>query len=175
MTDDVATYFYDLETTGLFGRSDILLTCTFKRRGARYKPFTIGNVDCPEDFDTAIDIAESLKGMERIIGWNTHGFDLKFLNDRLRANGQSPLLHRGSFDLKEYCKKTYPYIDGHQDSWLQAIGAKHQKTPLDIEQNRRLGRGEGSIDDWKEIVHHNVEDVLGLEEIYDWCFPGDES
>lgn len=168
MTDDLQVWFYDIETTGLFAKTgDIILSCTFKRRGPHYKPFVIGNLDCPEDWWTAWETAEELRRMERIVGWNTHGFDLKFINDRLLVNGFRPLLHRGSFDLKEYCKATFPYMDGRQESFARAFGIEHQKTPLDIEQNRRIGRGEGSIEDWKTLIEHNIEDVLGMEEIYD--------
>jgi uncharacterized protein YprB with RNaseH-like and TPR domain len=168
---------YDLETTGLFGgNGDIILSCTFLDITDRdnWTTYNLAHIDAPEPDDIiASDIRDELNKYDRIIAWNSHGFDLKFLNDRLKANRLRPFIHRGSFDMKEYCKATYSYIGGSQDEWLKALDCVHQKTPLDIEQNRRIGRGEGTADDWKELLYHNDEDVKGMKEIYDWLFPRD--
>lgn len=159
--------FFDIETTGLSAKAgDIILSCAFIEHKEGASPTVIGNLECPDDFDIAVDIASELRKYDRVIGWNSHGFDMKFINDRLRIHGYPLLLHRGSFDMKDWWKAMFPYMDGHQDTALRAIDAKHQKTPLDIEQNRRLGRNEGTKEDWAELIHHNIEDILGLQELY---------
>ena len=173
--DRITQVLYDLETTGLFGSNgDILLSCTFLDITDRdnWETYNVAHFEAPEPDDIiAEDIRDELSKYDRIIAWNSHGFDLKFLNDRLKAHHKRPLVHRGSFDMKEYAKATYPYMGGTQAEWLQAIDAEHQKTPLDIEQNMRLGRGEGSAEDWRDLMYHNDEDVKGMKELYDFFFP----
>jgi uncharacterized protein YprB with RNaseH-like and TPR domain len=172
MTDEISTVFFDIETTGLIAKAgDIILTCAFiDLKAPESDYYVIGNLSTPQDYDIAVEIKDYLKRYDRIVSWNGHGFDLRFINERLKTWYEPSLLHRGSFDLKEYCKATYPYIGGSQEEWLVAIDAVHQKTPLDIEQNRKIGRNEGSPEDWQELVHHNVEDILGLREIYNYVF-----
>lgn len=181
--EKISTVLFDIETTGLFPKNgDVLLSCVFLDLNGKKKkcktcgkshpePYNIVNHYLPEsDLEIASEIRLELSQYERIIGWNTHGFDLKFVNDRLRGWGEPLLLHSGSFDMKEYCKKTFPYMDGHQDSFGRAIGIKHNKTALDMAQNRRIGMGQEEPEDWKQLLHHNNEDVLGMWEIYDYLF-----
>ena len=166
---DMSELLWDIETTGLHAKTgDIVISVAFLDITELYKenePVVLGNLDVPNDVAITVDIVNELAGWGRIIGWNTHGFDLKFLNERLLQAGERPLLHKGSFDLKEHYKKLYPYLDGHQDTFAQALGIEHQKTPLNLEAHKRIGLGEGTEEDWEYLVTHNKEDVLGMREI----------
>jgi uncharacterized protein YprB with RNaseH-like and TPR domain len=179
VNDNISVVIFDLETTGLFGKNgDILLTSTFMDLNHKHilckvcekkhpKTFAVKNDTTPDSDQTvAVQISDILREYDRVVSWNGHGFDMGFLNDRLRVHRERPLLHRGSFDLKEYCKKTFPYLDGRQDSYAKALDIGHQKTPLDLAQNQKLGRGEGEPEDWADLLYHNDEDVKGLWELY---------
>jgi uncharacterized protein YprB with RNaseH-like and TPR domain len=167
MRDDITEVYFDLETTGLSARDgDIILTCAFLVPSKPDEVYVFTNIDTPDDSAICVDIRDELLKYDRIVGWNTHGFDLKFINERLRRNSQRPLFHRGSFDMMEHLSRLYPYMSKRQDDWCKAVNAKHQKTPLDIESNRSIGRGEGTPDDWQQLIFHNKEDVLGMHEIW---------
>lgn len=167
-------WFCDLETTGLSAKSgDIILVAGFAplEPDAMTKDrdyIVLSNSDVPDDGVEAVRIRDFI--MERpddsFYWWNGFRFDLPFVTERLRQYDQYPFAHLFQYDLKDQFKEMFPYLDGHLDTAMKALGIEFEKTPLDMTINRRCANSVDDTEAWDSLLEHNVADIRGTREVW---------
>lgn len=165
---------FDIEATHLKPNVGRILCCSFKPLGGEVytfhghqKPFM--KPDVYDDTALATAIRDELESYDIIVGWNSKGFDTKFINSRLIRSG-------------ERTKKAQYQIDGMW-SWRSKFNAwsgldsaqkfarpdaSTEKTTIAWEQwMRALGWNKALREAaMAEIVDHCEKDVVVLEEVY---------
>lgn len=154
---------YDIETTGLSALAgDVVMTCAFAPFDGS-EPYVFKNPMVPvdQDIDLIQEIAKELEKYDLIVGWNSHGFDLPFLNTRLMQQGQHPILHTQSMDLMKELKIMFPYFGSQTgaklDDFAKALDLEYQKTAFSPPIWARAISGDEEAMDF--IVEHNLLDV----------------
>jgi uncharacterized protein YprB with RNaseH-like and TPR domain len=158
--------YWDLETTGLDPTKNSLL-CANVTSGAGDK-MTLSRLNFPDDesdVGLAVAVRSTLEFGATIAGYNSKGFDLPFLNERLRRAGQRPLKIKKHVDImlmvpRSWPKRSLDYVSRRLG--LQDETAK--KTPFDETTWYKASRGDVEAMDY--IVSHNVDDVELTRRVY---------
>ena len=168
MTTIGEIWFWDLETTGLSAKSgDILLLGAFLPLSSD-TPVLVSNSDVPDDETEVVRLRDFILEHPRddFYSWNGFRFDLPFMTERLKQYDYWPFTHEFQYDLKDMFKSRYPWLDGHLDTALKALGIEQQKTPLDMSINRRCANSVDDTEAWDQLIEHCVADVRGTKEVW---------
>lgn len=89
--------YFDLETTDLKMEMGMILCCSvLTYPSGEWHDFSLNDYERTEDGELddgmlAVDIRDCLEGHDIIVGWNSKGFDVPYLNTRLVYNGKERL------------------------------------------------------------------------------------
>lgn len=171
--------FVDLESFGLNGSVHAIIcgcvadafgrVTTITRRDRRY--YTGDPLD---DSKLAEAIRDEWERYDILVGWNSGGFDLPFLNARLLRAGRRPIrsdvMH---IDLmwRYGGKSRWSARMGRRslDNISKAFKTPHVKEPLDWEMWERARSGDGKAE--KLIISHCEADVLATRDVFAYSKP----
>ncbi len=162
--------FWDIESSGLAASFGGMFCATVKPLNGEPVTFRIDEgpkyVRAPWDDKWLVKkVRNELEQYQVVIGYNSIGFDLAFLNSRLVAHKErvlSPVVKH--VDLWLVSRYRLRLHSNRLESLLEHLGTKVRKTPLRPEDWRRAAAGEKAAMD--RIVKHNIPDVLSLEEAF---------
>ena len=101
---------YDIECAELYSH-DMVFMCGIKPLGG--EPYIVGIKDVPRpshgdlanlDSNLLVEVKRHLEIYDGLIGWNSIGFDLPMLNDRLVMQGQQRIIDPLQIDLMRHVK-----------------------------------------------------------------------
>lgn len=161
---------WDIEATGLAATFGGLFCATIKVLGQPPKVFRIDEMpnykkEPWNDNILAKKIRDELENNHLVIGYNSFNYDLPFLNSRLifhRDKVVSPTVKHA--DLLAVSRYRMRLHSNSLESLLEHLKAENRKTKLEPDLWRRAAAGDKKALD--EIVTHNIQDVVALEEAF---------
>lgn len=154
---------FDLETMGLDGKRDRLLSCSFKDEDTDepYSVWTMEKGDEPEVLEYIRDVLEL---SAYTVGWNSSGYDIHFLNDRLQSYGLRPAFLGSHDDCKFMYKNGRMSLENAVNE-LQLSDNEVMKTPIDWPTWHRADSGD--MEAMEYIVTHGENDVVLTQRVYE--------
>lgn len=154
---------WDIETSDLKPAFGVMLCAGIKEIGKPAKILKEGRRG-GNDRDLVVALRDELEKYDILIGFYSLGFDLRFLNARLRKHKERPLAKRLHVDVYRIVKKGWPRETSCSLAavceWLGIQG----KTRIHPDQ-WRLASFEGDKKALKYISDHCVADVEILEKV----------
>lgn len=118
-----------------------------------------------DDSPLVEDFTQFLNLCAKTFGWNSNRFDVKMLRTRRMLNGHGD--SQVSFthcDLLPVARQRFNLRNNRLGTWLEAIKADFDKTPLDPLVWQMAEHGdEGAMD---AVVEHCIHDVRGMEQVF---------
>lgn len=162
--------FFDIEATSLKGNFGRLLCVSGAEDNGKVTTF---RADDPElegtrlrdDSRVAVAARDYLEQFDIIVGWNSKGYDIPFLNTRLLMAGERPVRTRWQIDLMWKAKKfSLALHSARLDAVAKTFRTPHQKTSLDPD--IWLDAALLDKDAMDYVVEHCEADVLVLREVF---------
>ena len=159
--------YFDLETTDLKPEFGLILCCAvLTYPSGEWNVFSILDEERNEDgelvdIQTAVEIRDCLEQHDIIVGWNSKGFDVPFLNTRLDLRGERKLHTHLHIDPM-YCYRGWHGVKPSSSSLksvLEFYDAPFQK--LEIPKKVWQSAKNGSRNAIKKLVDRSKSDVEG--------------
>lgn len=131
----------------------------------RYKSYKPGDLD---DSLLTHDLWNLLDSADIIVGQNSDSYDLKVANTRFLHHKLPPPSTYQTFDTLKALKKVFRFGSNKQDSVLRQLGLG-EKYPSNLDM--WFGCMDGDDKSWELMEKYNVQDVVGLETLYELVRP----
>lgn len=156
----------------MFGRILCCSICPIIKPGKTEKPFTLRGDEKPwrskdpiDDASLAVGIRDALEKFHLIVGWNSRGFDLSFLNARLVAAGERPLKPQFHLDAMWLAGQFSLRIGSRKLDVVQKfLRLPESKTPIEWEDWKRAALGDTTA--MRRVQIHCEQDVKVLAQAY---------
>lgn len=123
--------------------------------------------DIFDDFELCKDIRHILEDADVIIGHNSKGFDLKYINTRLLIHGMHPITHKSHIDTYHDIARHYIKVRSRKLGTLaRTFDLPVQKGHMDFPKdwNNVIVRKKGAM---AKMLKYNKGDVIVLELLYE--------
>jgi uncharacterized protein YprB with RNaseH-like and TPR domain len=158
--------YWDLETSGLNARQNtVMVASVADNHGVR----TLDRRRYNDERTFLSEVRDALESYDILVGWNSKGFDVGFLNQRLSMSGQRIMHLRRHVDAMVVAKNTGRFQSLSQENVGKALGIETSKTPFDKEIWAQALVG--NDDAWSYILTHCDNDVTDLRKIFEVLRP----
>lgn len=166
--------FFDIEVLSSMDADCGSICCfSYKYKGNKnVSTFSISDYstyedDIFDDLELCKDIKHVLEEADVIIGHNSKGFDLKYINTRLMLHGLHPVMHKAHIDTYHDIARHHLKVRSRKLGTLaRTFNLPVQKGFMDFPKdwNNVIVRKRGAM---QKMIKYNKDDVSVLELLYD--------
>lgn len=158
----------DIETFGLNSDFGVILVICLKPLGEKIDIFRLDdykNWQARKDYQLLVDVSDYLNQCTNVFGWNSTRYDVAWLRGRRLALGlaKNPVAFRHS-DLMVQGRKL-AFHNARLETLMQMLSHEEKH---DVRPSRWLDALLGERSAMDEIVKHCVNDVEGMEDVYQY-------
>lgn len=124
-----------------------------------------------DDRDLAEGMAELIRDADVIVAHYGDKFDKPYVNARLAYHRLEPLALPRTIDTKKLASRDLLMPHNNLDGIAQFAGIEQRKKNVDHTLWDRVLDGPDHVEALKEMEDYNRQDVVVLEEIFDWMLP----